>query len=142
MMSCACSSVRSLWLKPTVTEMYPIFLSLLRNEAPCLLSGLTASVTCGAFFRDLTVSLTTLEFADDVSLPFGASMTTGLVPLACLGRWASSRFCALVEPVPGRVRSLLVFLPKWFASRTVAISTTIQAGSTIHRKRTQCRPME
>jgi hypothetical protein len=59
---------------------------LLSAPAPSLLSGLTALITWGAFFSELTVAFTACSFLPVVSFPVEVSITTGLVPFACLGR--------------------------------------------------------
>jgi hypothetical protein len=75
---------------------------------------------------DLTVSSIACLFFESVTLPVSAFITTGLVPFACVGRWSESRFCALVEPVPGRVRLSLVFSPAAAAMTAIAITATTQ----------------
>ena len=103
---------------------------LLSAPAPSLLSGLTALITWGALLSDLTVALTVFALAPESSVPCGASMTTGLVPFAWLGRLSESRSWAWVEPVPGSVRLLLVCFPTALAIAAVAIITAIQATRT------------
>jgi hypothetical protein len=76
----ASSSVRSLGPSSRVTEMYAILPSLLSAALPALEFGLTATVTCGAFFTDLTVCLTALALSPLSSLPLLDSSTIGLVP--------------------------------------------------------------
>ncbi len=61
-------------------------MSLLSAPAPSLLNGLTALITWGAFFSELTVALTACSFLPVVSVPEGVSITTGLVPFASFGR--------------------------------------------------------
>src|SRR6476620_4344112 len=115
-------------------------LSLLSWLAPWLLSGLTAPITCGACFSDFTVALTAFAFAPASRVPWSASMTTGLVPFASLGRLSLSRFWASVDPVPGRVRLLLVCFPTAFANATKATSSASHATATRRRRRMQNRP--
>ena len=75
---------------------------------------------------DLTVSSMACLFFESVTFPVSAFITTGLVPLAWLGRWSDSRFWALVEPVPGSVRLSLVFSPTTLATTAIAITAATQ----------------
>jgi hypothetical protein len=80
--------------------------------------------------RDLTVSSTACLFFESVIFPLSAFITTGLVPLAWVGRWFESRSCAFVEPVPGSVRLSLVFSPAALATSATAITAITHAAIT------------
>jgi hypothetical protein len=108
---------------------------------PSRLSGLVALRTSRLRSSDLTVAFTAFLLSVLVSLsPRCASSTTGLVPLACFGSFASSRSVASVEFVPGRLRLLLVSLPTLSATREIATARTIQIATTTRRWRAHSRP--
>ena len=60
--------------------MYPICLSLLRNGAPCGLSGLIAEMTSCIPSSRLTVFSTASLSAGSVSFPSVDLITSGLLP--------------------------------------------------------------
>jgi hypothetical protein len=105
-------------------------LSLLTAPLPASLKGLTARWTMSTLRSDLTVSSTACLFFESVIFPVSALITTGLVPLAWVGRWSDSRFWALVEPVPGSVRLSLVFSPTTLATTAIAMTAAIHSPIT------------
>ena len=95
-----------------------------------MLSGLIALRTSGCFFSESTVAPIALLLALSVSLPSSDFRTIGLVPLAWSGRLSWSRFCALVDPVPGSDRLSLLASPAIRPATASAIVMTTQIAIT------------
>ena len=78
----------------------------------------------------MTVFSTAVRLAPSVSLPDSVSSTIGTVPLAYLGRFASSSSVAAVESDPGMVVSSLVGRPVALAIKMIATANTSQPVTT------------
>ena len=108
---------------------------------PWLDSGLVASRTSGSFLKAAIVSsIGCLYFASVSFAPFGASSTTGFVPLACAGKRAASRSVAFWLSLPGSVRLSLTSGPTLRAATASSTKTTIHRPRTTQRWRTQICP--
>ena len=109
--------------------MYAILPSLVIWSAPCWENGLTTDCTYWFCDSDLTVSLTACVFCPSAR-ELSDCRTIGTLPLACSGRYLSSRSVADCEPVPGSVTSSFSGRPTELASTTRPMAITTHAATT------------
>src|SRR5665213_2308907 len=128
-------SLPELSSRPTVR--YPVDLSLLRAEAPWVLSGLMTDATWGALARSDAAVLTAPEYLESVSCPLGAWRMIGLVPLDWTGNDLASSSVARWLSVPGSERLSLVLSPSRWETPTSTTAATTQTIATTKRRRTQ-----
>src|SRR6476661_7855120 len=114
--------------------------SLVMSAAPCWLNGLTTDCTYWFCDSDLTVSSTACLFWPWTSEVLDSS-TIGTLPLACSGRYLSSRSVADWEPVPGSVTLSFSGRPVEFALTTSAIAITTHAATTHGARRAANAPI-
>ncbi len=113
--------------------MYAVFPSFVIWSAPCWENGLTTDCTYWFCDSDLAVSSTACLFCPSAR-ELSDCRTIGTLPLACSGRYLSSRSVADCEPVPGSVTSSFSGRPTELASTTRPMAITTQAA-TIHGAR-------
>src|SRR5450755_2387376 len=140
MIFCASCSDSLPGLTASVTDRYPVALSLLSAEAPWVLRGLITDATFGFLATSAAESLTAPAYLESVSWPLEVCRTIGLVPFAWLGNDFARMSAACWLSVPGNDRLSLVLSPSRCETATSTTETTNQTPSTMKRRRTENRP--